>query len=374
MFLNDDTEFTEEMLDDTRFTDGVTLFTKISNELQYGRQLDEIGKLSQMDRMLYEEQDFFFAGTKVFKKIDPIEQALDGDAGHDIVDAEADERREWELKLAEQVDPDYDDAMNYIVEQPLEDVHAHAHVSEPEDNFKVISIDFTSLTGQFVALGYSPPRDKYKFIGNFAPNRSMMKAYLREERTKQLVWDIKRTSTLRDLNRIIVSFKEDYDHDRDIRQSWSKNAMTKARLKREATLRKCDSDEETIRQSLWKEFDKKPGKFISKGRQVKSYGSKWHRNRSRAYQALLLTYMQWQDTYTAINERRAYFTVDCSERIYRTLEREVNKSKNIKELQDAHGLIEQKCDDLNKEHKQRIWKIWGIKAKQRGLRGQKYYG
>lgn len=374
MFLNDEEkEYQEEVDYDPMFTDGVRLFNHINNELMYGRQMEEISKLSQMDRMLYEGQDFFFAGTKVFKKKDPIEQALDGDVGHDISEANEEERKEWEEKLAVQIDPHYDDAMNYIVEQPLDDVGVYPTVSEPEDNFKVLSVDFTGMTGQYVALGYSPPRDKYKFCGNFAPNMSMIRAYKREERFKWLNSDIRNTESLRDLNRIIVSIREDYVHDKEIRNAWSENARVKARIESELKMRSEDQDEETIRQHQWKNFEKKPGKFMSQGRLIRSYGSKWHRDRSRAYQKLIFTYQRWQEIYKNIDKRKVYFSTDNSERIYRTLEREVNRSVDIKQLQEVHGLISDKCDDLNKTHRTRIWKVWGIKARQRGLRGN-YYG
>jgi hypothetical protein len=374
MFFDDDFEYRDgQQQYDPRFCDGVRLFTGISNEIQYGRHLDEIDKLSNLDRQLYQEQDFFFVGTKVFKKVDPIDQALDGDWGSDKSDADKELKEEWERRLAAEIDPEYSDAMDYIIDQPLEEVCIYPYVKEQTDHFKVVSIDFTNLTGTHVGLGYTPPKDKYKFIGNFAPNRNIIRAIQREDRCRSLVSQIKAAAVLKDLNHIIMAIKEDYDHDKEIRQKWSEKSRIKARYSLEMEMREENSDEETIRRRMWKEFDKIPGKFVSKGRYFKSYGSKWHRNRARAYQELKLTYNQWQEAYKAIEAMKIFFLTDFSEKLYRDLERSINGCKNIKELQKVHENVSNKSNDLNKIHQKQIWKIWGTKAKQKGLRGERRY-
>ena len=370
--FDDDFNYRERPDLDPELCDGVTLFDKINNELQYGRQLDEINKLSQLDRQLFQEQDFFFVGTRVFKKIDPIEQALEGDIGHDITEADKEARDEWERRLAEEIDPEYQDAMDYIVEQPLEDLHVHPQVvKDPTEHFKVISIDFLGLTGPYVAFGYSMPRDRYKFIGNFAPNRSMMKAREREERYKWILSDIKNTENIKELNRFIVSLHDDYNEDKELRRRWSESNRCKARPECELTLREGGADEETIRRKIWNEFDKQAGRFKTRtGHYVKSLGSRWIRNRSRAYQNLKLTYRQWQDIYKCIDKQKEYFLVDRSVEIYKKYEKSVNHVKSISELQNVHKQLLESSGDLNREHRQRIWKIWGVKARQKGLRGR----
>jgi hypothetical protein len=361
---------------DPELCDGVTLFSHITDELPYGRQLDMIDQLSQMDRMLYQEQDFFFAGTKVFKKIDPITQAMDGDWGQDISTADPEVVAEWEAKLAAEVDPHYDDAMNYIVEQSIDDCHVYADVVDETECLKVISIDFLNLSGHHVALGYSPPRDKYKFCGNFAPNLSQKIAKERKEACSWIISDIKNTDNLKELNQIIVSIREDYTHDKQLRSKWSEQSRIKARLATELEMRANPktNDEETIRQKLWSAYNKVPGKFITaNGRHMKSYGSKWHRTKSRAMRELKFNYQQWQDIYGEIDNRKQYFLVDRSELLYKSIEKRINSTHTSAELQKVHELMTDSVHNMNKDHRQRIWKLYGIKAKQRGLYGERRY-
>jgi len=372
MWSEDDFSYRDGQEYDPELCDGVRLFTHITNELPYGRQLDEIDKLSQLDRQLYQEQDFFFVGTKVFKKIDPCEQAMDGDWGRDISGADPDVVKEWEDKLAAEVDPHYQDAMDYIVEQPLDDLHVYADVRDETECLKVISIDFLNLTGHHVALGYTPPRDKYKFIGNFAPNQSQKLAKERKERFAWLVSDVKNTDNLKELNEIIVEIRTDYEHDKALRMKWSEKSRIEARIQSEKEMRSRGADEETIRQHLWSYFNKTPGKFVTAdGRHGKSYGSKWHRAKSRAMRELRFTYKQWQDVYKEIDKRKHYFLVDRSETLYKTIEKGINNSNSQEELQRIHENIMGVIHDMNKDHRQRVWKLYGIKAKQKGLYGER---
>jgi hypothetical protein len=374
MSFDDDFNYRDGQEYDPRACDGVRLFNHIGNEIQYGRHLDEIDKLSDFDRQLYQDQDFFFVGTKVFKKVDPIDQALDGDWGRDIQDADKYVKEEWERRLASEIDPDYSDAMDYVVDQPLEEVCTYPHVTQETDYFKVISVDFTNLTGLYVALGYVPPKDKYKFIGNFAPNQNVIKAIAREDKCSSLLHQVEHASVLKDLNHIIVAIREDYNHDKEIRTKWSEQSRIKNRYLLETKMRESNADEEAIRKAMWADFNKMPGKFVSKGRYLRSFGSKWHRDRSRGYQELIMTYAQWQSVYKAIDMKKIFFLTDYSETLYRSLEKSINDSQSLIELQKAHEIISDKSDELNKIHRTQIWKIWGSKAKQKGLRGERFYG
>lgn len=310
------------------------------------------GEWPQSIRQLYECTDFHFVGGKIFKKVDPIADAYDGNAGTDILDADQDTLDDLEERLKDNpqavaflqehgqefVDPvNPEDAMNFA-EFGLEDygvkpegeiVEAqHQEAEADETELPVLnSIDMVSLNSPFCAFGWRGPRDRYEFRCGRERRNWEEKAHERKVRYGRLLAQVKyQIYDEGTLNQFLWQIRDDYYEDKRLRQQWNRKAFEIDRSIYSDSLRRQGLDEETIRRKLKFGFDNKAfksprviidgragyingigpmlgwGKRDSKSCRINAQpmilkDSIWLQHRSAALQECTQTYEQWAKIY-----------------------------------------------------------------------------
>jgi hypothetical protein len=377
-----------------------------------------VDELPPAYRQLFQDPDFHFIGGRVFKKRDPINDAKDGNAGRDLLDADEDELEALEEKFKDRPEvvaflhenPDVflepvraEDAMNFA-DNGLQDVRGKHPGAQGSDEWFVSEkeqapiglFDLIDRDNPILQATYIPPRDRYQFCtGNERQYWSEAKA-----RRDEVFGDLRaEAADLEDEEQVrafLDNIREDYYNDKQIRRLWNHESFLIDRWIYADSLRRQGFDEETIRRKLWAAFDRvegriptviEDGKVIRRGRRIPP--SFWQKARTRALQEVTLTYTQWSQIYAIVRGRREWARTEGSKHTALGLMNLINgrtrkcpacgitilnsKGKctgcestlpamTQQDLHKIHTLIQEKEKFLNTFDTQTVWRVFSIKS------------
>lgn len=199
---------------------------------------------------------------------------------------------------------------------------------------EIITPELTNrIDSSFCGYGYSAPQRKYTFIHTEQQSDISDAAQQRERFFYSKFAEIASCSSMQELHGPLTigedgkrcrvggyyaSIKGMYEHDRDLGRKWSihnkldakgniitLSAYNKQRKELIEKLRNNNTDEETIRKTLWSEFDKRKGvkesTYSMDGELLKASkswkDSRWIKQRTQALTDLFMTKAQWNAIY-----------------------------------------------------------------------------
>jgi hypothetical protein len=378
--------------------DGALTLTEILGTVQeavgVGQPHCAIDELPMSIRQLFQETDFHIVGNRVFKKKDPVAQALDGDAGYDIADADEetiqDMMEQWSDRsdvvdwLREhghevEIHRDPEDALNHadyglvdMAGEGREEVLIDA-MENPEhepDNSVFELLDTESLNSPFCGLGYRPPRDSYGFRSVERRSLWAEKKAGRDVRFGDMLAEVKDLDRETNINKFLENIREDYYRDKALRQQWNRTAFEMDRSIYMDSLRRQGLDEETIRRKLWAAFDRVActtpavivdGKVVrQRYRQKDSF---WSKARSEALQDLILTASQWNRIYDTARRRREWCRTEGSQSTLLAMKKLIDKQETLHQLDKLRPYLVEKNECLSYKDRGTMWRLYTIKFK-----------
>jgi len=346
-------------------------------------------------QLLYREQDFHIIGGKIFRKIDPIADALDGNWGSDLLDADEDTLENLKNQLAD--DPR---AISFLETHP----ELFTDVAGEEDAlYKAINglnadqlsdffelIDRNTDTDDFAIFGYRQPRDRYEFITSKQRHSWAEKAEERCRHFGDLKAEVSDIDDEEILNRFLWRIRDDYYEDKKLRSEWNEVARQRDRDIYLNSLHKQGFDEETIRRKVYFCFDckktERPNVYhIVDGKKVKlelherhqayqdykrSKDSIWYQARSKALNDLVLTTGQWSTIYDIARRRRAAIREHDKELAIRSwkylgkLKAYIDKAKTPKNIEELRVALPKHENYLTTYHRKVLWNAYKVRAQQ----------
>lgn len=324
------------------------LLSRPRDEIAFGAASDKAAKdFGGLQRQMYECSDWMFYRNLLLKKKDPIEQALDGDAGHDWTEGDLPEvleklqnnpaAIEWLLKSEMKSDYELNDEdaiahsefnLKGLVNYGDDDLEENGEVDEEFDtsNFSIINE---------IDVGYTPPRDKYVAVERTWRVSYKEAAERRARYFKQLLDEIHRMGSQtklvdvqaknlgEEVEMFIDRIREAYAEDKKICDEWNDKEKTFYRNMYTHFMRRQGLDEEEIRRNLYYAFDRvrretwdvfTNGKFYKtyyhrpNQKTLDYYGSIavqgkmtkpsfWDKCKSNEFTKLTLTMRQWGQVY-----------------------------------------------------------------------------
>ena len=316
------------------------LFNRISENIQAGTPQDAIDALPANLRMLYDTNGRFFVGNYgVFRRIDEIEQALDGDYGSDREDLKDEDiipdensafdiMRKEQQRLADVITNNYetqiaiaDESGDNVLKDILIEQCAAELLNIPSENAMMFSIN-----SAFCNIGYTGPKEVVETVDKSFYSDMSEAAQERKERFEELFLELSLCRKKTQIYGIPVEedgktnwkggflnkIREFYFRDKNIVIAWSDEKKAEARRAFIKQFRASDNPmhcEETLRQELYWRFDrvseiKYPEflvdefgkKILDKDKKV-TKPSKWDNDRSKAFLEMSMTMGQWKAIY-----------------------------------------------------------------------------
>lgn len=331
-------------------TDGELFLCEIlsqpKNEVAFGSAIDAARCLSGLERQIYESSDWVSHQNILLKKLDAVEQALDGDYGHDWTDGDLPEVIEKLKAHPEAIRWLEENGMRVMYTMNEEDAICHSEFgdititdqngADSDANEQLTEeFDVSELNINEVNFGYNQPRDKYrvserKWRVNFKEAAARRERYYREMMNElhNLVASnpFVKTDTVslpQSIEQFMDRIRDAYKEDVALRNEWNDVEKETYRSLYSQFLRNQNLDEETIREKLWHAFDKerrqtwdiyRDGKFYKtfmnkpSDEKLAEYNSMalpgkftkpsfWNKCKSNAYMNLNLTNTQWKKVY-----------------------------------------------------------------------------
>ncbi len=378
--------------------DGARTCTELLNQIQeavgVGQPHAVVDQLPQSLRQLYQDTDFHIVGNRVFKKKDPIIEALEGDAGTDAMDADEetvqDLMKEWGSRndiigwLQEhgheiELRSDPEDALNYadrgLTELPGESQESEFinSIDDPisKSDMSILQLlDTESLNSPFCGLGYRAPRDKYGFCAlEYRSMWSEAKA-ARDRRFGDIKAEAKDLDRESSVSAFLEQIRDDYYDDKRLRSRWNREAFEEDRSLYMNSLRRQKLDEETIRRKLWAAFDRiaciTPAIFVDGQMVKKRYIQKdsfWNQARSEALQELTLTTPQWTEVYNIARRQREWCQGEGSKSSLEAVLRKIGEQKTLDQLRQLKPWLVEKNECVGWEDRSLMWRLFTTKFK-----------
>jgi len=378
-------------------TGSLELIGQVQEAIGCGQPFDVSSEWPQSVRQLFEEQDFYFVGNKVFKKVDPITDAFDGNAGTDEFDQDNEvlaslrrrilDRPEAQAWLDEHKDlfeekPADEDALAYVDEsvEDVENVKAESDEDDDEefDVGRVLNnLDTVSFGSPWCGLGYKAPKARYEFREIEKRSNWHEKACERKSLYADMIAELKDIGDEATLNEFLDKIREDYYQDKMVRKAWNRKAFDEDRSIYLDTLTRIGFDQEFIRRKLWVVFDmtkcRTPSIYTyQNGKKVrmsleqhgkalerfnKSKDSIWLRKRSEAFSELILTTTQWANVYNlakVVRQRCRGYKLDPFKRVA-SLAKRINEARNEPELRKIQDLVVKEQGLYEESQARNLW-------------------
>ena len=354
-------------------------------------------------QQLHREQDFHITGSCIFKKCDPISDALDGNCGQDVIDADLEQKATFldkikddprviqfyqkhpTEKLRQLMETDNwsapDDAMSDVVTGlDADKIHSFFHLFDAKMT--------TDLDSPFSALGYQKPKDRYEYICRKENTMWADRAAERRHHFNDLRIEVSDCDDEGVLNKFLWRIRDDYYADKALRSHWNEKARLEDRAIYTDSLQKQGFTEEEIRRKLFFVFDCKKIKEsnlyrVVNGRKIrvnvkqsfrnfmknrKSQDSIWYKKRSDALSETTLTLAQWSEIYKIAKEKRIacrQFEQNKRTRSQETLHQLIKTIKTVTSQKDLNHLskkLQHKQVKLHWEDRRSLWRVVNAKV------------
>ena len=348
------------------------LLSNISEKIQAGNPQEEIDKLPNNLRRIYEENGRIYMGDYgVYAKLDVSEQ-VDDYQEYGIYSEDSDEYESKEdikdLVFAEE-NYNFERKESTLLAAEDSDNDILSVMTEEEMSYSVNQDYITNvLESSYSDIeGYRAPKERVLNVDKKWFNNSIISSCEREERFEELFQELCFCKTKKDIwgtpneeldgsvtfsGGFMEKIRPYYNADKEIIKKWSYESKTIARrnfIKEFRGKRKESNsskyNEEKLRKALYAKFDmatQDPSIINNEGElsvTKSSQGSEWNINRTKAYQELYLTKSQWNAIYKMKDI--------ILSRIDMNFKSNSNRDKVIQELRDGWKEIKTREDLLD---------------------------
>jgi len=253
------------------------ILTEHRSKISIGSPGDSIDALSGGYRQLIEATEYHATGRILLKKKEPEEEL---DEAIDMALLPPDLRRVMEI--FDIFEADASGLREQILLINAKQFGNHKVLQWVADNFDLFiteSPEDAITRAETIEKLPSPPRDRYKVVERFTPNRYKEASERRISHLKSTLADIDELYTIPEIERFLGRIRDSYREDLHIIAQWTEEEKQKDKKMYLDSLRRRGLDQEAIRRKMWGCFDRLPEEERKVVSQARPLRKDWIRRR-----------------------------------------------------------------------------------------------